>query len=183
MPVGEVKSSEIGKNRDGDLSVRLLQVEISDPDDLQTVQLMTAGGDDYSPPDGSIAVIVKSGDSWKMAVAVDDNVEPADDLEKGERELYSSDGGARKAKLRLKKDGQQVLNDGGDTAVAFSRLQTAFDQLKSDFDALVAKYNPHVHPVNALPGPSPIPTAVTTSTGSPTTADIAPAESPTVELP
>lgn len=159
MPVGEAKSSEIAKNKDGDLRVRLLQVEISDPDDLQTVQLMTAGGEDFVPPDGSIVVLVKAGDAWQLAVAVDDNVEPASDLEKGERELYASDGGVRKVKLRLKKDGAaRISNDNGSVELAVDGTITLNEGTEPVIkgDAFADTHAAHTHPTAFGPSGPPL---------------------------
>jgi hypothetical protein len=141
--IGRVTGSEIKKNRDGDKKVVLLQVEITDPDDMQTVELMNNAGVNSNPPNDSNVFIVQAGKAFKVAVAVDDGIEP--DAEKGEYEIYSSDGGIKKASAYCKKDGTLVLNLGADFAVRFTSLKTGFDNLVSDFNANVAKYNAHTH--------------------------------------
>jgi hypothetical protein len=77
--------------------------------------------------------------------------------------------------------GNCVINNGLETAVAFSRMKIAFDQLKADFNSFVTvKYNTHVHPGVTSGGAS---TSPTLSTGTASTADMSGAESPTVLLP
>lgn len=82
-----------------------------------------------------------------------------------------------------------TLLEGTDFAVRYNELETAFNQLKSDFDALVTDYNSHTHPATttATVGPGPtlgdVTVTPTTTTGSPTTADITPAKCDKINLP
>lgn len=86
---------------------------------------------------------------------------------------------------------EMELLGNADTAVKFSALKTAFDELKSDFNTLVSTFNSHVHsgvivsvsggsgaPAVGVPGNS----AAPTSSGQNSSADISPAEDPTVKL-
>ena len=50
---GKVLSSEVAANKDGDTDVRLLTVELSDSDDIQTIEYYDDGGGDYRPPGGA----------------------------------------------------------------------------------------------------------------------------------
>jgi phage gp45-like len=119
MPVGIVKSSEVTINRDGVKPVRLLQVEISDPDDIQTVELYSQAGEDYNPPVGSTVFIVQSGDSWKIAVACDDGVVPT--AGEGERILYAVAGGVAICQIHLKVDGSvEISNSAGSFVLSAS---------------------------------------------------------------
>jgi len=178
MPAAIVKNRELKKNRDGSGNVLLIQAEVSDPDDLQSVELVTGSGEDYNPPNGSKLVVIELGNAYKVAVACDDGIEPAAAI--GERRLYSISGGAVAAVIWLKADGTVELNGGGGTAVEYSRLKTAFDQLKSDFDTLVGVFNAHVHPGVTAGVAS---TGSTATPGSTSSADMSPAESDTVTLP
>lgn len=130
--IGTVRGREIKPNRNGDGDVILLQVEISEPDDVQTVELMTHAGDESSPPDGAQVILVQIGPAWVVALAADDLIPPSIDV--GERRVYSQDAGARKATIYWRTDGQLELNGTGDFAVRFSALETAFNQLKTDFN-------------------------------------------------
>lgn len=148
-----VKGFEIGKNRDGDKKVLLLQSEITDPDDIQTIEAFKGVGEDFNVPTNSRIIYVAAGNAYKIAIAFDDGIEPDSSIEEGEKEIYSSDlvgvARQRKAKHRFKKDGSHVFNDGEDFSVRFSVLEEAFNQLKDDHNALVDYVNqnlvPHTH--------------------------------------
>lgn len=160
--VGTVRGREIRKNRNGDDDVLLLQVEISEADDVQTVELMTHAGDESSPENGARVVLLQIGPAWVVALAADDLIAPG--ITPGERRVYSQDGGARKATIYWRTDGQLELNGTGDFAVRFNALEVAFNQLKSDFDAHGGHFGGEVAP-------------------PPSTADISGAKVDTVELP
>ncbi|MHA1287295.1 MAG: hypothetical protein ACTSPB_07815 [Candidatus Thorarchaeota archaeon] len=183
MPVGKIISSTVKKNRDGDKKVLLMEVEITDPDDLQDVELMRMAGVDSNPPANSLCFIVQSGESWKIAVAVNDNIESA--AGPGEHEIYSSDGGVKKASAYFKSDGTLILNFGNDNAVRFSELETAFNQLKADHDDLVTKFLAHIHTTTATIGLGPAVGVIspTIITDDPSTADIAPAKVESINVP
>lgn len=108
--IGEVTGNSIGKNRDGTKNVRLLQVKISDDDDVQTAELYSPAGDDSCPPDGSFVKIIDLGDNWKIAVAVNDNIDPLS--QKGEKILYSQSGGVKKAIHKFGTDEVHTFNGG-----------------------------------------------------------------------
>lgn len=134
MQSGTIKDTSRGKNRDGENDVRLLKVELSDPDDLQTAQLITQAGEDNNPPKGSRAIIISIGNAWKIAIAVDDGLEP--EVEQGERKIYSSDGGAIKAYIHFKKNGDVIINGDGDNAVRFSKLKETIDEMQNSVNDL-----------------------------------------------
>ncbi len=157
---GIVRGREIKKNRDGSTAKMLLQVEITNPQDIQTVELMRQAGEDTNPPDGSRVLILEVGPSWKIAVASDDNIVPT--MSAGEKRLYSTSGGSVVADIKLLADGTIEVNGNSDFAVAFNDLKTGFDNLVTDFNA-------HTH------GTQPIPT--------PSTASIDAAKVDTVKLP
>lgn len=175
---GEVTGSEVKTNRDGIFEKILLQVRISDIDDIQTVQLMTQTGNETRPPNGSTVLIVAVGDAWKIAIASDDDIVPS--MAVGEKKLYSLSAGSISAFINLLSTGIIELNGNADFAVRYTALETAFNQLLSDFNALVTAYNLHVHPGVTVGAGS---TLVTTSTGSSSSADITPAKVDEVTLP
>jgi hypothetical protein len=180
MKIGTVTGTEIRKNRDGTQNTVMLQVEMDDADDVQSVELMPHAGMDYRPRSGTKVFIVESGAAYKLAIASKDAIEPSSAV--GEQKVYSVDaGGLVAAIVHWMEDGQLVLNMGAGTAVEFKRLKTAFDQLKSDFDN-------HVHlaglplgsVVDSIAGPC---TGTTAPPSAASIADIDPAESPTVNVP
>ncbi len=166
MRVGTVTGSEVKKNLDGDVESRVLQVEITDPDDVQSVELFRSPGDDSHPAIGTRVVVLAIGDAAQIAVAASDT--PAtDDLAEGEREIYSTDGSARLATMRVNADGEIVLNAGVDFAVQFSALQDQLNTIKADFDA-------HVHDgvIIAVAGGSGAPAVGTPGNSGPPTSSI-----------
>jgi hypothetical protein len=170
MLTGIVTGQEIRKNRDSEINVRMLQVQISNPQDIQSVEYVPLAGDDNPPQNGDTVFILSFGQSYKCAIGVRDAIVAS--MSAGERKLYSRDSnGDIAAFINLLAGGNVELNGNAFSAVRFAELQTAFDALKS-------VVNTHTHLYNPGPG-SPIATAA----GTPqSTADITPAESDTVKL-
>lgn len=112
---GRVTGRQTAKNRDGAESVRLLQVVVTDRDDVQTVQLVSQTGEESNPPDGSVVVLVPAGPALKLAVAVLDRVPP--DLAVGGKRIYSTadDGTTLKSEIRLDPDGKITVSNPGAT--------------------------------------------------------------------
>jgi len=108
--IGKVIGSAVDVNRDSDGNVLLLTVEITEGDDLQEIELFRHSGVDYNPPAGSIVVIQTLSDAFKVGVAVDDGIEP--EADEGEYEIYSSEGGSKKARVKCDADGNVVHNEG-----------------------------------------------------------------------
>ena len=177
MQSGTVKSFEVKKNRDGSKKVRLLSVQMTDRDDVQTVEHMTEAGEDTNPPKDSKVVVLSIGSAWKIAISCDDGIEP--EVEEGEKKIYSLDGGTIQAYIHLKKNGDIVLNGDSDNAVRYSKLEEAFNALRDDFNNFITTtFNLHMHPTAAL-GAASIPTL----TGSSSTADITPAKIDEIQVP
>ena len=190
--IGRIVGREIKKNRDGTKTSLLLQVEISSPDDIQTVELISQDGEDTNPVDNSRVIIIPIGQAYKIAVAVDDGIEPDPTQVPGEKKIYSSDGGVIKAFIQWLKTGAMIIsgtllqilgsskiemtapvieiNGNADFAVSFNDLQTAFVAFQAEFDA-------HIHS-GVLAGPvfSGVPTV-------PSAVDITPAKVTTVKFP
>jgi phage gp45-like len=110
IEIGRIIGSEVATNRDSDEPVRLLQVELTALDDVQSVELFTQAGDDNNPPDDAMCMVLTVSDALKIIVAVSDGLEP--EVERGERELYSQENGEKKARFKLQKDGKIIHNEG-----------------------------------------------------------------------
>ncbi len=165
--IGIVTGFEFGPNRDGTKDVLKLQVQIADPDDIQTVEYMSSAGDDTIPPVGSIVTILSAGPAWKIAIASQDNITPS--MSEGERKIYSSSGGAIKAFINWLSSGILELNGNSDFAVRFNALETGFNALRSDHNTFLV----HVHGASGTP---PVPPAV------PSTASISAAKVDEVKI-
>ncbi len=134
--IGTVKGFQIGPNRDGTNNVLLLQVEMSDPDDIQTVEYYSGAGDDTIPPEGSLVTVLSIGRAWKIAIASNDSIAPS--MAEGERKIYSSDGGVIQAFINWLASGNLELNGTGNSAVTFSALNTALQGLVTAINATFA---------------------------------------------
>ncbi len=129
---GLVTGSEIKKNRDGGKPVRLLQVIISDPDDVQTVEWIGKPGEDNGIQPGDTVAIITIG-STKFAIAADDGITP--DAEEGEKKLYSRSGDAKAAEIILRTNGDLELNGDNDFLISFTQLKQIIDTFATDLNA------------------------------------------------
>jgi hypothetical protein len=168
--IGVITNTEIRKNRDGSGNRIMLQVELNDGDDIQTVELMTVAGEDFHPPKGTKVFVTEVGAAYKIAIAGDDGIEPS--AAEGEKKIYSLSSGAIAAIIHWMENGQLVLNNGSGTAVEFARLKTEFEKLQNAWDAFAEAYVPG--------GPLAVGTPPTASVSL---SNIDNAESPTVNLP
>lgn len=184
VEIGKVTGSRVGENRDGGENVRLLQIVLTDDNDVQEVELYQPAGVDSNPVNNSMVLVLPAGQAWKIVVAVNDGVEPM--VGRGEYKIYSSADGTILASVYVNSDGETVINDGTDYAVAFEDLKIAFDQLQSDFDYAMQALNAHVHAVAGAPpsGPLPSPPVPGWPPGiQASTADIDPAKIEDVRVP
>lgn len=134
---GIVRGYEVKKNRDGSQNVLMLQVEISGPDDNQSVEYMSHAGDDHIPPIGSVVTILTAGKSWKIAIASNDTIDFDSSLEEGDRKLYSKDNASF---IKILSDGTIELNGNADFAVSHTDLNTALSTFTTALNvALAAK--------------------------------------------
>jgi hypothetical protein len=169
MKIGRVISSSVGTNRDGETPVRLLRVEISDPDDVQTVEYAQAAGEDFNPPPNTTVYILEAGEAWKLAIAADDGIAPT--ALSGDRHIYAVDPitGLAAAIIKLLTTG---IIEAGATGLDFvaqaGKVLTELQGLKTHLDALKTAIDTHTHTV-AITGP-----AGTT----PTTPPLAPGPTP-----
>jgi len=173
MNTGIITGYEIGKNKSGTKNVVLLQVRISDQDDIQTVELMNNAGDGSIPAIGSRVIIAELGPAWKIGIAESDGIDP--EVESGEGHYYSQDAGTIKAFIKLLKNGILELNGNNDFAVRFTALETGFNQLRGDFNAFLTHVHGGVSTGGGVSGPPTPPVA-------PSTADISGAKVEEVKI-
>jgi phage gp45-like len=180
VTIGTVLGSEVTKNKDADEDSRILQVELTNTDDVQSIEQMGQVGEDSSPQPGARVIVLDLSPSYRVAVAAEDGVTPA--VADGEKEFYSYDSsGSKLATIRLLSDASIELNGNTDFAVAFDDLKVAFDQLRDDFNDFVSTvFNVHAHPGvtagAASTGPPPV-------GGSPSSADMAGAKVDSIKVP
>lgn len=129
VEIGIVTGREIVENKDGEQKSLMLQLELSEEDDIQTVELINLAGEDNNPANESTVVVIKISESYKVGIAANDGIEST--VDPGERKIYSYLAGVIKSFAYFKKDGTLEINGNTDFAVAFDDLKVAFDQLKS----------------------------------------------------
>jgi len=124
--LGTVVGSQIEVNRDSENEVRMLSCELTEADDVQSIELISQNGEQTNPQDDTGVVILDFGRAWKIAIAVRDNVEPDSGLARGEKIIYSVDANNTiKAKIYLRSDGSVYVGD-GDQYVALANKVDAF---------------------------------------------------------
>jgi hypothetical protein len=109
---GKVTGQEVKANRDATKQERLLQVELTDPNDIQTAELMSQTGEESNPPVGSKVTVISVGEAWKLAIASSDKIVPL--VAPGEKRVYSTDvaGSTVKAQVHCKNDGTIFVSNG-----------------------------------------------------------------------
>lgn len=133
--IGNLINQLIEKNRDGDQLVRMLKLQITDPDDVQSVEYMQGPGEDSNPPLDSQVLTLSLGEAWQLAIALNDGVEPDPSLLKGEKKVYASDSGVIKSFITLLKSGVIKINGDADFAVRYNALNTALQAFITDLNA------------------------------------------------
>lgn len=166
ISIGTVKGQEIKKNRNSDIEVRLLSVQLSNESDVQTVEYFPMAGDDNPPVNEDKVLVVSLGEAFKVAIGIRSAIVAS--MTAGSKKIYSTSGGSISAFINLLTGGDIELNGNAYSAVRFEELETAFNQLKSDHDL-------HTHG-GVTSGPS------STAPPAASTADISAAESDTVKL-
>lgn len=111
VTLGRVTGYEDRTNRDGQETVRLLQVMMSDKRNVQTVQLMGPGGEEVNPPNGSIVAVLPVGEAFKIALGLNGRVAPA--LAPGGKRVYSTNaaGDTAAASVQLDPDGAITVSN------------------------------------------------------------------------
>lgn len=108
--VGIVTGRHTEVNREsGGPAVRLLQVQITDHEDVQTVQLVGQAGEEVNPPNGSLVLLLPAGQGFKLAAGTDDGVVPI--MAVGGKRLYAVDPATATAicDIQLQPDGTIAL--------------------------------------------------------------------------
>jgi len=115
MAIGVIRGRRVTVNKDGDKPRILAQVQMLE-DDVRTVELIGGAGDDTNPGDGCRVVIGSITPSYKVGMAVTDDLTP--EVSPGEREIYSTDSPVtqKKARIKLTSSGDVVINQGTENA-------------------------------------------------------------------
>lgn len=157
MKIANIISTAISK---GILVIKVLSLGSKDVNTLLNVQPY---GLDSNPVKDLKGVFAETVGTEKLFLGI---IRKDTKAQTGQTRVYSED-----VEVWLR-NGKLELGGNSNFAVKYTELKQGYDLLVQQVNALIVAYNAHVHPVNALPGPSPIPSAVTTSQGVSITADI-----------
>lgn len=123
-----VSPPEVMRARNGRDLVLMLQVRMADPHDVRTVQYMPQVGEDSVPIQGSrVAVVELSGVS--IAIASYDRIRSV--RGQGEKEIYSSDGSVKLARLILKSSGLIFIGSTKNSENLYDVLKALADAVKA----------------------------------------------------
>jgi hypothetical protein len=136
--IGMVKNLEIKKNKDGKQDVLMLQLQVTEQRDIQSVQLEQSNYE-MVPEIGDLIVIYKVNDSFKLGSIYQNGVLPDPSLKQGESRIYAKQGSSVKSFIRCRVNGEIELNGDSDWAVKFSALESLINELNS-------KFSNHIHP-------------------------------------
>lgn len=175
--IGLVTGQRTAVHHAGSEAGRLLQVQLTDGYDVQTVEVPQAGVE-YNPPPGTRVAVICAGSAYKLAAVFDDGVPPV--MAVGGYRIYSTDstGETPMADVRLQPDGTVVVANGAasfsmaaDGTFSFHGVSSSFDHNVVITGSLTATevldqdggksmsgmrevFNTHRHNNGALPAPS-----------------------------
>lgn len=105
---GTVTGSQITINRDGDQPVVMLQANLTDDNDTQSIEYVPQPGEDVTPADGTEVIVLEISKGYKIAIAGDDRITPT--MGKGEKKIYSVNNGAIAAFINWLQSGVVEIN-------------------------------------------------------------------------
>lgn len=137
IQTGTVTGREVTTNRDGQNPRLMLQVQMSSPEDVRTVEYVPIPGQDENPVNGSRVFIAAVANSYLVAFGSDDGITPSTDT--GEKFLYSLDDSGPAAVvaalIKLLKSGIIEINGNADFAVRFDALNSALQTMLASLNA------------------------------------------------
>ncbi|MGD9157305.1 MAG: hypothetical protein PVG39_02770 [Desulfobacteraceae bacterium] len=133
MELGIIRGYEIRTNKDGPQNKLLLQVEMI-PGDVRTVEFMPQAGEDTNPAIGSRVYVISAAAGYQIAISSTDDLTP--EVDSGEKELYSTNGSSKLARLKLNLDSEIELNGNADYAVSWTDLESILQQLVTDINTI-----------------------------------------------
>ena len=138
VAIGTVRGSEVIENKDADEKSRMLQVELTNADDLQSIEQIGQVGEDSNPQPDARVIVIDLGPAYRVAVASSDDVEPS--VSEGEKEIYSYDASGNKLATIILKSDSHVEIEGIQIRVGAGATEPAMQGTK-----FITKYNAHTH--------------------------------------
>jgi hypothetical protein len=130
-----VGTPSLGRVKNGQATALILRVCFGDSDDIRKVQYFPGSGVDDVPVEGSVVAVEEHGAVLAATGAYDMIISAAG---QGERELYSSQSGAKKARVKCKKNGTVFIGSETNSTNLGTELSTLMSGLASLASALSA---------------------------------------------
>ena len=142
-------------------------------DDVQNQLAVSPSGIDAAPVEDMVALY--SPTSSQEDPVIIGYITREQKAKAGEIRIFSTDAdGVEQIAFHFLNDGTVEMGGDADNLVRYRELKSAYDQLRDDLNNLIAQYNAHIHITTATVGPTAVPGVIspTTSTGTPSTADM-----------
>lgn len=134
--IGTVVGREIIENRDSENESRMLSVELSEANDVQSIEHISQNGEQTNPPDDTTVLVLELNPSWKLAIAINDLVDIDENLDPGEKKIYAVDSSNNIVSSIYLRNTGIVEIGGGDQFVALAnKVKTALDFINNVFSS------------------------------------------------
>ena len=123
--IGSVTGTRVNTTRSGKSQAQFVKARFTTKDDVRELQYSLGPGIDAAPANGARVLYIDSGGNFKFVVGGSDVITPT--AKAGETEIYSTDGTAKKGRIKAKANGKLYLASvpGG------ANLRDALDNLAS----------------------------------------------------
>lgn len=125
--IGVVTGYEYTQNREGEQTVTMLQVSLSEEDDVQSVELYQPVGRNGPPTIDSAVIVISIAEGFKIAIGINDGLDVSE-LSEGDILAYSQDqDGVRRTEVKQENDGTLTLSsiDNDELGCASQTLQNS----------------------------------------------------------
>lgn len=126
VSIGTVVGREIIENRDSENESRMLSVELSEANDVQSVEHINQNGEQTNPLDDTTVLVLELNPSWKLAIAINDLVDIDENLDPGEKKIYAVDSSNNIVSSIYLRNTGIVEVGGGDQFVALANKVDSF---------------------------------------------------------
>jgi len=136
VSIGTVVGREIIENRDSENESRMLSVELSEANDVQSIEHINQNGEQTNPLDDTTVLVLELNPSWKLAIAINDLVDIDETLDPGEKKIYAVDSSNNIVSSIYLRNTGIVEIGGGDQFVALAnKVKTALDFINNVFSS------------------------------------------------
>lgn len=136
VSIGTVVGREIIENRDSENESRMLSVELSEANDVQSIEHINQNGEQTNPLDDTTVLVLELNPSWKLAIAINDLVDIDENLDPGEKKIYAVDSSNNIVSSIYLRNTGIVEIGGGDQFVALAnKVKTALDFINNVFSS------------------------------------------------